>query len=207
MIIMDIKLLNKDEFLQLIKKPLYFNQYKKNTFKFLDLGMLHNDFFLVAFNNNQEIMGLIQFGANPNDQTIYWMKFIEVLPQFKGQKIASMLLEKLCNHLSSISDIQLQISAYQLDGEVLIPTIQRLALNYPQLKIKHKLRSTPYQDAHIDFLRINQEVYVEDPDSGYKGKAIVASFKEYETPLKIKLICQDESKSIIVVLPECIKVI
>lgn len=204
---MDILLLNKNEFLKIIKQPEYFKQYQQKHFRFLDLTMLHDDCFFVAFNENKEIMGLLQFGLNPSDSQVYWMKFIEVVPKFKGQKIASNLLEKLCIHLSSMDEIKLHISTYQLEGEVLIPTIQRLALNYPQLKIKHKLRTTPYQEASSEFLRLNQEVYVEDPDSGYKGKAIIHSFREHELPLKIKLVCQDDQKTIIVVEPEYIKAI
>ena len=183
------------EFKDLVYKK-YLKTYQDKLFKYLDLSYSHDDNFIVLFDDqNNQLIGFLQFRNSAYEKEVCWLIVMEILPEYRGKKLATFLLDKLCHHLISLNYKRLDLSQYELEGEVLIPTVQKIAQQYPEIKIRHKKINTPYQDGDRDFFVEKQIVFVDDPESGYVGKAQIYYFITHVFPNKIKLICENNEKT------------
>lgn len=185
---MELKWLNKNEVYDLFKEEELHQQYVEKKFKYLDLSYrgIDSDLVLVAIVNKQ-VAGLLQLGKAPSDKNLYWMKYVTVHPDFRQQGVARNLIQEMFLYLLKIPEARVELSSYEKEGEVMIPMVQDLANQYPQLSVSHRTWGSPYLDAKHDFIRSGDTVWVDDAESGYQGWGEVMYFIEYKTPLKVMI--------------------
>lgn len=201
---MDLKWCQKDEIYKIfLDNELYRQEYLEKKFKYLDLSWksIESDNTLVAFIDNRPV-GLLQLGQAPQDKNLYWMKYVTVHPEFRQMGVARELITEMCRYVSSIEDARIELSSYEKEGEVLIPMVQEISLQFPELSVKHRTWGTPYQDTKLPFLRTGDKVLVDSPD--YSGEGVLYGFEEWHNPMTILVKISVEPK-IIRCLPKQIK--
>lgn len=183
---MELNWLSRSEIYDLFNDPRLREEYQKKYFKYLELSYLDQDLVLCAF-IDQKLVGCLQLGKSPYDQHLYWMKFVTVHPDFRRQNIARNLITEMCQYVSKIPDARIELSSYEKEGEVMIPMVQEIAANFPELSLKHRTFGSPYQDAKLDFLKPGDSVIVSDPHQNYYGEGIVLFFDESAHPLTLTI--------------------
>ena len=189
---MDIRWITKNELYDLFKDKTFQKEVDENKFKYLIPQYLGEDEIIAAF-VDQKMVGILQLAKMPRADKLYAMKYVTVHPDFRGQGVAKALLKEMVSHVSGISGASLELSTYEPEGEVLIPTVRELALSHPELSLKHRTWGGPYQDAKYDFLKNDMEVIVNDPHQNIQGQGTIMYFCEYSEPLKVMVKIKDQA--------------
>lgn len=189
--------------------PLLMHDYKDKKFEFLSLNHIGSDKMLVALDNSKKrirVMGILQLSKYPAKDDLYMMKMVSVHPDYRQRGVAKALIKEMCSYMVATfgTEKRLELSAYEKSGEVLINTVTQIAKEFPELSIKHRVwgEGGIAQEAKNNFLRLNDEVVIDDPVSGYKGIGTIFYFDELNKDMvclrKNKVNSDDEEKAIFV---------
>lgn len=183
---MELKWLTNEEINKLLADKAFNKELKADSFKyFIPKYIDYNDQLLAAIIDNK-VVGLLQLSLMPRKEKVYAMKYVTVHPKARNQGVAKALLREMVNKVSLIPEASLELSSYEKEGEVLIETVHQLALEYPELSLKHRTwGGGPYQEAKNLFLKADMEVLVEDPTQEIYGVGKILFFQEYTEPLKV----------------------
>lgn len=182
---MNLTWCNKDEIYKIfLENEEYHQEYVDNKFKYLDLNYrsIEADLVLVASIDNRPV-GLLQLGQSNTDKNLYWMKYVTVHPDFRQQGVARQLITEMCRYISSLPEGKIELSSYEKEGEIMIPMVQEISLQFPELSMKHRTWGEPYQDTKLPFFKRGDRVMVEHEE--YSGPGTLKYFEEYQTPLTV----------------------
>lgn len=185
-----LKWVNYSELVSLFQLPE--NYQEEENFKYLNFSYINQDNILVALNNQDVILGILQVGESPRSK-IYWMKYVCVHPKYRQIGVAKALINEMCNYLSKIENAQIELSTYEKEGEILINSVSEISKQYPELIVRHKVLGGIYQDAKKDFIKAGDEVTFINNLTGEESIGEVLFFEEFFEPVRVRVKTKNES--------------
>lgn len=184
-----------DEIFKMTGDEQFTEDLENKSYGYLDLsmGMTKDAIFYSAFDKNF-LAGIIQYNKDPYDKNTYAMVFVGVHPKYRKKGIATKLIEYMVKDLIGKTEI-LRFSRYESEGESLIPIVQKIAKENPQITILHRKRADVFQNACYDYLTVGDQILVDDPNKGLKGKAVVFGLNDSVYPKTEVIFQMLDSKS------------
>jgi GNAT superfamily N-acetyltransferase len=119
------KIISQDELLEIINRggiedTRFFLSEKGGVFKYFDINgaNIHDDHRknYATIQIKDKIVGLSELEQDPGDKNNYWVKSIDVDPEYQGKGYASMLIDKIFEFAKN-NNYSLVISRYSVEGE------------------------------------------------------------------------------------------